>query len=217
MDRIFNLDNKLMQFLSKVEQLMRLNMLTLLCCIPIVTIGASFTAMHSVLLKFYRKKEPYIGKAFFKAFKDNFKQATIIWILYFVIGIFLGLDFYFLKTLEMEINPVYMYVLYIITAGFLFSLQWVFVLLSRYENTVKGTIKNSLVTGIVYFYYSIAMLVLFLMPVILCMLSLNNLFWVLLLGISLPGFLQTFFYEKVFRRYENDQNYEDDQDEEEHF
>ena len=79
--KIFDLDSPLMQFLNKMADLLWLNILTFICCIPIVTIGASLTAMHYMALKMVRNEECYITRGFFKSFKENFRQATLIWLL----------------------------------------------------------------------------------------------------------------------------------------
>ena len=80
--KFFNLDSPVMQALGKMADLMWLNILTLICCIPVVTAGASLTAMHYMALKIVRNEECYITKGFFKSFKENFKQATLIWLLW---------------------------------------------------------------------------------------------------------------------------------------
>ena len=64
--KFFNLDSPVMQALGKMADLMWLNILTLICCIPVVTAGASLTAMHYMALKIVRNEECYITKGFFK-------------------------------------------------------------------------------------------------------------------------------------------------------
>ena len=72
MGSFFSLDSPLMRFLSRLSDIFILNVLFLLCCIPVVTIGASATALYTVTLKMARNEESYITKGFFKAFKSNF-------------------------------------------------------------------------------------------------------------------------------------------------
>ena len=72
MGKIFNLDSPFVQFMSRVADLMWLNILFLLCCIPIFTVGASTTAMYYVTLKMVRNEDSYITKSFIKSFKQNF-------------------------------------------------------------------------------------------------------------------------------------------------
>ena len=78
--------------MNKVADLCILNIICLVCCIPIVTAGASITAMYYVTLKMVRNEEAYIVRSFFKSFKDNFKQATIINLIMIAVGAVLYLD-----------------------------------------------------------------------------------------------------------------------------
>ena len=81
MGQIFNLDNPVWNFMSKVADLVILNILVMLCSLPVVTAGAAWTAMHFVTIRMARKEERYVVKDFFRSFKENFRQATVIWIL----------------------------------------------------------------------------------------------------------------------------------------
>ncbi len=76
MDRIFNMDNKFFTFMGKAADLILLNIIFLICCLPVVTIGASVTAMYYVTLKMVRNEESYISRSFFQSFRQNFRQAT---------------------------------------------------------------------------------------------------------------------------------------------
>ena len=71
MDRFFSMDNKFFTFMGKVADLFILNILCLICCIPIVTAGASITAMFYVTMKMVKNEESYIIKSFFKSFKPD--------------------------------------------------------------------------------------------------------------------------------------------------
>ena len=77
---------------------MILNLLTLICCIPIITAGDAMTALYYMTVKMVKNEECYIVKGYFKSFKENFKQATIIWLIALLVGIIL-VDF-FLKALS---------------------------------------------------------------------------------------------------------------------
>ena len=102
MGRIFGLESPFMNFLNRVADLIWLNILTMICCIPVVTIGASLTAMNYVLLKMAKNEEGYITKAFFKSFKQNFKQATLILLIQLVIyGILVG-DLFIFRYASMD-------------------------------------------------------------------------------------------------------------------
>ena len=77
----FSLDSKFSQIMGRVFDLMMLNIIFLIMCIPIVTIGANFTAMYYVTLKMIKNEETYIFRTYWKSFRENFKQATAIWLI----------------------------------------------------------------------------------------------------------------------------------------
>ena len=78
MGRFFDIDGPFLGGLTKMADVFILNLLLILCSLPIFTFGAAYTALYYVTLKMVKDEECYIAKAFFKSFKQNFKQATII-------------------------------------------------------------------------------------------------------------------------------------------
>ena len=94
MGRFFNLDSPVMVALTKMADLIIVNLLAFFCCLPIITVGASMTALHYVVLKIVRDEECYIVKSFFKSFKENFRQATVIWLIEVLLIIIFAADFW---------------------------------------------------------------------------------------------------------------------------
>lgn len=93
MSRLFSLENPFMQFLSKVCDMLILNVVFIFSCVPLFTIGASLSALNTIALKLVRREEPYIVKGFFKAFAANFKQSTIVWLLSVAVFLFFRYDY----------------------------------------------------------------------------------------------------------------------------
>ena len=143
MGRIFNMDNKFFTFMSRVADLIILNVVFIVCCIPIVTIGASVTAMNYVTMKMARNEESYIVKSFFKSFRENFKQATIIWLILLVAGLLLGMDFRIVQQVESTgLLKVVTYGLYMVALIYAMVLSYIFPLLAKFDNTIKNTFKK---------------------------------------------------------------------------
>ena len=86
MQGLFGIDTPFYRFMLKFVQLMYLTFLWLVCSIPVITIGASTTALYYVCFKLAKDEESYLTRQFFNAFKVNFKQATCIWSIVFIIG-----------------------------------------------------------------------------------------------------------------------------------
>ena len=202
----FNMDSPLMKIGEKLTDIMLVNILMVICSIPIITIGASYTAMHYVLLKIHRDETGHIVQDYFHAFKINFKDATIIWGCYLLFALFLGIDYLFIISKGIEFPIVFRCIIYAITVVLCFSLTWVFILLSRYENSIKRTIINSLTIGFANLWKTIVMAILMVMPYLLLLISPRSIPIVLLIGIAALTYLQTALYDKIFIKIEQTTN-----------
>lgn len=202
MGKIFNLDSPVMSALSKFADLIYLNFLTLICCLPIFTIGASITAMHYVLLKMVRDEDGYITRSFFKSFKQNFKQATIIWLIMLLfIVIFVG-DILIFSYSGLVFSPVLKAILFAIAILVMICTMYTFPVLARFDNSVKNTFKNAMIMSVLALPKTLTMIVCNILPIALLY------FWgasapiVAMLGISGPAFLCAMLYNGTFKKYE---------------
>jgi len=73
-------NSPLMQKLGMLTNLVVLNLLWLLCCIPVVTAGAATTALYHTVFQYLTHQDEAIFRPFFRAFRQNFKQATLLWL-----------------------------------------------------------------------------------------------------------------------------------------
>lgn len=195
-----------MQVLNKVADLLILNILTVLCCIPVITIGASLTAMHYVALKMARNEECYIARDFFKSFKLNFKQGTVIWIIELLIILVLAGDFLIMGRTEMEFGSVLKVVLTVIAFVALFTFMFVFPVLAKFENTVMRTFKNAFFIGVLQFPKTIAMMVLAVVPLGLFLFFPQITPIIFLLGLTVPAWLSAKMYSGYFKKLEDQIN-----------
>ena len=200
---MFNIDSPLMQALGKMADLMWLNVLTLICCIPIITAGASLTAMNYMALKIVRDEECYITKGFFKSFKDNFKQATIIWLILLVVIVVLIGDFYVMSFAEFEFGNIMRVAITLVAVFVVFEALYVFPVLAKFENTIWLTIKNSFLLSIMQFPKTILMIILYLLPVVLLLVAYQVVPLVFLFGLSAPAWASAHLYNKIFKRLED--------------
>ena len=165
MGKIFNYDGKFFAGMTKVSDTIIINILFVICSIPIVTIGASITALYSVSMKITRDEDIYAAKEFIKQFKQNFKQSTIIWIILLVIGLFIGLDFYLCSLMsDNTISMIFKFT--IVSVVLAFILIYVFPLTARFENSIKNTLTNSIFMSIQHLPYTLVMSVLAFAPIL---------------------------------------------------
>ena len=92
MSNFLNPENSVMQFLARVCDYLILNVVFILSCIPIFTVGAALSALYTVSFKMIRKEDGYVLKRYFKAFCANFKQGTILWLICLILFFFLQYD-----------------------------------------------------------------------------------------------------------------------------
>ncbi|MBD5457523.1 MAG: DUF624 domain-containing protein [Lachnospiraceae bacterium] len=202
MSKIFDLDSPFMRVLNRIADLMILNFLMLICCIPIFTIGAACTGMHYVLLKTVRGEEGYLVKGFFKSFKQNFKQATIIWLLMLlVIGVYVG-DFLIFSYSGVKFPTILMIAILAIAIVFLMVAVYIFPVLSRFDNTVKNTIKNAFCMAVLNLPKTLLMILLLALPVVILYFSDYAAIFVILFGISAPAYASAYLYSGIFKKFE---------------
>ena len=201
--KIFDLDSPLMNVLNKMADLMWLNILTLICCIPIITAGAALTSMHYVALKIVRNEESYITRNFFKSFKTNFRQATLIWLLLLLIAAILGGDYYIITKSGMQFSQVL--IVLIMAAGVLVicTSLYVFPVLAKFDNTIMGTIRNAFIMSILQLPKTLVMLVMAFFPLIIYLVSLRLIPIIFLFGLSLPAYASAMLYNKFFQKLED--------------
>ncbi len=149
MNRLFDIDGPVMGFLTKIVYSVYLNILWLLCCLPIVTAGASTTALYYVTLKMAKNEEGNVTRSFFRSFKENFRQATVIWLILLALGVILGLDGYVFYHMRFH-NAVWTIgtaVFTVAVAAYLIVLMYIFPLLARFENTTRAMFRNAIMIG----------------------------------------------------------------------
>lgn len=204
MDRFFGLDSPVMRALSLVADLVILNLLWLICCIPVVTIGASTTAMYAVALKLAAGQDGYVLRRFFRAFKQNFKQATVIHLITGVLILILFADYtFYLKGFQVP-KPllVLVFATGILLAAFL---SWVYPVLSRFDNSVKNTCKNAGLMAVAHLPFTLLILALNLVcPLLFGLYTALFFKWLIvwiLCGGSVIAYLNSFALNHCFKRY----------------
>ncbi len=202
MGRFLDMDSPLMRVLNRVGDLLILNILMIICCIPVITIGAAYTGMHYVLLKMVRDREGYLVRGFFKSFVQNFKQATLIWILMLlVIAVYVG-DILIFNYSGMEFPKAVVVAVLAVAIILLMMAVYVFPLQSRFENTIRNTLRNALILAFANLPKTLLMMVLYALPLVICYFSTYAMLFVFLFGISAPAYGAAWLYSGIFKKLE---------------
>ena len=214
---IFEEGSPFQRFLNKMADLLILNIITMLMCLPIITAGAALTAMHYVLLKMVRGEEGYILKSFFRSFKREFRQATVLWILYVALAALMASNLVLVLQGSGR-YPIWLPSSIVVVAVLeLMFMIYTFAMLSRFDDTIYHTLLNAVTLTFAELPRSLEMAVITLVPLI-AFLRVSILLPVLVLfGLSVPGYACAMIYVPVFRKIEKqiweEENAEDTEEE----
>ena len=151
MSKLFRMDSPLMRFLTKIADLMVLNILFCVTSIPLFTVGASWTALYSVTLKMVRDEEGSVSRSYFRSFRQNFRQATLLWLGVLVVLALLVLDIRVLNGMAGGTAPGLLRVgVEILALLGIMVLQYLFPSLARFEASLADTLKNACVMALAY-------------------------------------------------------------------
>lgn len=207
MKNLFQVDSPLMLFLSRVTDLIILNLLFWLCCLPVVTLGASLAALHRVTQSMVLGEDCGVVLPFFRAFRDNFRQATLGWLGLAVFLAGLGVDWLLCgRYMEGTALTVCRCLIVLLAGGLLAVSEYYFHLIVRYENTLRQHLTNAALLAVAKLPRTVAMMLLSLLPLLIALASLSLfakslIFWTIL-GLALISFLQSLLLRPVFRQLE---------------
>ena len=191
-------DGKFVKVLNRIADLVGLNLLAILFCIPIITIGASITAVYGCIFRIQEKREGYLTKDFWKLFKECFRSSTIIYLVGVAVVAMLYLDYQIFATdSRLDILQVL-----VVAGGILVAeiFTYAFPIESYFENSLKATVKNALLLGISNIPYTLLMLGINVFPFFLvARIPVTFGIW-FLIGISGVAWINSFFLKKIFSK-----------------
>ena len=198
---IFSPDNPVFRFIIKIGYCWWLNILWLATSIPVITIGASTTALIYSAMKLH-KDEGYPTKNFFHSFKENFRQATIIWLIYLAAGALLMLGAVYWNQSRISGHFIAQALIWALILLYAMSISYVFAIQSKFVNPISRTIIYSFLLPLRNLKETLLILVTIAAVVYFNVTTIFMVnFWTLNLGIGLIAFLFAVFYSNVFEKY----------------
>jgi uncharacterized membrane protein YesL len=200
---LFNEDNFLNQFFLFMGKLIALNLLWMITCIPVITIGASTTALFYCTLKLHKDKDISAWKFFWKSFRSNFLQSTAIWVLILVAAVLLWLERIAIGTMPQGLKHIFTYILAAAGLFLLLITLYVFPTVASFENKLLKLISHTL-----YFIfrqpgYAVAITAITCLPMYFTLVDAElfpvYLFVWLLCGFSLTAYADSWFLWRLFR------------------
>lgn len=195
-----SIDNPFFNLMGTAGDFILLNIVFFVTCIPVVTIGVSLTSLYRVMIKHQQGECAYPVQEYFRTFRKEWKQSTLLWLVFLITGAILVFDILYAQNMTRVLN---------VAIGAL-ALVWGFVyiyafpLQGQYRNTVKNTLKNALLLSVANLHFTILMLLLNAVPVI-CMVLGDFIMAMavpvyIVIGFSLTAWVNSFLLLKIFRK-----------------
>ena len=205
LEKLFDEENAVYRLIDRIADMFVLNLLFIASCIPVVTIGPALTALYYVGISAWDRDDGHIFKMYFKSFKQNFKQALIIWLILLPAGIVLGAETWmWISQWRESGEPFHMLMVVlsvIILQGYLLIFTYAWPLQAKFSNRIGATLKNALVLGISHIPSSLGLWILFAGIMLFCyMVDFTRVSFVLI-AFALTAYLQALIFRHVFKPY----------------
>lgn len=208
MNNIFRYDNPFFQFMGLLADFVIINIITILCCIPIFTVGAAFAGHQKIMQNIVMGNHQPILRTYFFTMKENFGTATILWFLFILTAVLMTANYFYVSLLTSGILTIVLYaVLGLMTLLISGVIACCFGLIVRYENKLREHLRNALFLALSHWYRISLMALVLLAPLILVLvntaLMINTIPYWLFIGISVLVFLQAWLIRPIFEQLEN--------------
>lgn len=198
MNELFRLDHPVWNFIGKLVDMLLLTLVWMVTSIPVVTIGASTTAMYYVMLKLAEDKEGNVYSSYFRAFRDNFRQSTAAWLIMLVIGVILSGDFIICYKLQNPMAKVLMIIFAVVAVIWMMISVYLYALIARCENDLKHLFLMAFMMAARHFSWTVLMVV-----IVVCMFAVAFFVqWLfLLISVGLISYLHAMILKNIFEQY----------------
>ena len=199
--RWFSYESAFSQTAIRVACSCYLNLLWVLCSLPVFTLGASTAALYAVTLKLVDGEDGHLTARFFRAFRENFRQGTVLWLILLAVGGVLALDgyiVYHLRAASTDAAAVFWTLLLalLIAAAVAYAIElfYVFPLVASVVNTNAAMLKNALLIGTHYLFCTV---VIFMIHFVMLVVIVRVFTPMLIFGEGLCALLSSHFLARV--------------------
>lgn len=206
---MFSMEGPLWRALNFIADVVILHFLWLLCSLPLFTIGASTTALYYAMMKRIRTNEGQVTSNFFRSFRQNFKQATELWLIVAAVGVVLWLDLNFCSTWDSPLTKVMLVGCAVLLIPCWMVLLYLFPVLAKFTGSLYDTFKNALLMSVRHLPLTLLLTVIW--ATVWLLLAVFPPFSGLMLisGAGLIAWITSYIYIQVFRSYLPDELRED--------
>ncbi len=201
----FNPDSPFFQFMNSLAAFIGLNLIFLITCLPIFTIGPALTALYTVTMKEARKEGGYIFSTYFKAFKENFRQSAAAFLIQLVLALVFLFNAHFWGGQNTVLGNALMFVMTALLVVLALTFLYCYPLMARFENSVRQSMKNAFLIAVTHPKSTLGLAGILAVCLFFCFgFPAFSKVFMILLGFSFLAYCNSMLLVKVFRDYEED-------------
>ena len=201
----FNIESPFFQFMNTLATFIGLNVLFLILCLPIITIGPALKALYTVTMQEARKDHKAIFNAFFGAFKENFFSSAGTFLLYLGLALVFLFNAFFWGGQGSIIGTIFLIVFILALIVLALSFIYIFPLMARFDNSLKQTVKNSIFIPLLHSKETLGIVAIQIAALTLCVFVPQMKIFMILLGFSFIALCNSYLFIRVFSCYEEEQ------------
>lgn len=200
---LLNENNPVHIALNRIGDIIIANLLFLLCCVPIVTIGPALTALYHCMLRCVKGNDNGITKTFFHAFKTNFKQSLLVWLAILAAAFVLISNLQFLQSNPSAAGTPLLYLSFGIAVLLVILTLYIFPVIAAFANTTMNLVKNSFVFAFMHFPSTLLIAVISILPLFMTyqdvkLMPLYACCW-FFFGFALTAYINSFLFYRMFK------------------
>lgn len=191
-------DSPVIGFLNKAVDLIVLNIIWLICCLPVVTIGAANAAKYYVCIISIRQGDGYVLKRFFSAFKENFKNATIVWLVQLLFILVSVIDYLFWNKMGGMTGRVMICINGAIMLILVLICEFIYPVMAKFEGNVKTIVKNASAMAVGYLPFTLIAFAFDALFIYANLKAVSANVLSLFVGFALVAYIKSFIFYRVF-------------------
>lgn len=198
---LFSFNSWLSRFLYLVADIVLFHVLWIIFSLPVITIGASTTALYYCCMKRIRRDEGYVAKNFVQAFKSNFRQSTLIWLLILAVGAILFIDLRIGMAAGGIIGKFMIISCSVLLIPFICTALYIFPVQAKFENRIVDNLKNAFLMSMSNFVFTLLLFLIIATFILLTMTFPPFIGLQMICGAGIYAYLTSSIYVYVFRKY----------------
>lgn len=199
----FNPDGPFFQFMNSLAAFIGLNVVFLITCLPVFTIGPALTALYTVTMKEARKEGGYIFSTYFKAFKENFRQSAVAFLIQLGLALIFLFNAHFWGSMNTVPGNALVFVMSALMVVLALTFLYCYPLMARFENTLKQSLKNAFLIAVTHPKFTLGLMGILAVYLLFCLgVPAFAKVFMILLGFSFLAYCNSLLLVKVFQDYE---------------